>query len=85
MKEKVCQDRWHNHDTISIDSKSSYFLCSSRGGQSNYSYSIFSHLRLDSPRFFCFFDKVRFVHPTLSTQERDIIYNYTYIKYDEKF
>ena len=30
MKEKVCRDRSHNHDTISIVSKSSYFLSSSR-------------------------------------------------------
>ena len=34
MKEKVCQGRSHNHDTISIIPKISYFLSSSCGGRS---------------------------------------------------
>ena len=34
MKEKVYRDRSHNHDTISIIPKSSYFLSSSFGGRS---------------------------------------------------
>ena len=31
MKEKVCRDRSHNHDTISLIPKSSYLLSSFRG------------------------------------------------------
>jgi hypothetical protein len=31
MKEKVCQGRSHNHDTISIIPKISYFLSRSQG------------------------------------------------------